>query len=51
MNIFGKVIDLHKKRIFDAELTITAGKIVSIKETARKSKNYILRYSTERLQL
>ena len=42
MNIFGKVIDLHKKRIFDAELTITAGKIVSIKETARKSKNYIL---------
>jgi len=42
MNIFGKVIDLHEKRIFDAELKIADGKIVTIERSLRKSQQYIL---------
>jgi adenine deaminase len=42
MNIAGKIIDVHKKRIYPGIVTIKAGKIESVTETERSPDHFIM---------
>lgn len=42
MNIAGKIIDVHKRRIYPGVVTISAGKIESVVETDNSPGNYIM---------
>ncbi len=42
MNISGKIIDVHQRRIYQGIVTISAGKIESIKETKTGPDDYIM---------
>ncbi len=42
MKLYHKLIDIHNKQIFPAEIIIEENKIVSIKETTEPCENYIL---------
>ena len=42
MNIAGKIIDVHKRRIYPGIVTIKAGKIESVTETERSPDHFIM---------
>lgn len=42
MNIAGKIIDVHKRRIYPGIVTVSAGKIESVTETEESPDHYIM---------